>query len=145
MDRLFTIALPGIFLLYKSALLPLPYGDLHVARHGCRPQIALFCWSWINSSLPEKELAAYFFQVNRNNSNPALPLPQQQTSVWGGLLCDWPISGHPQVAYSLPGITTGLQNIKTTLRRERSFFSFLFLFFEFLNFILLIFYMAGSY
>ena len=47
------------FLLYKSALLP-----LRVAPHGCRPQIAILCWSQINPSLLEKYLAVCLFQVN---------------------------------------------------------------------------------
>jgi len=29
---------------YKNVLPLLPHGDLHMAYHGCRPRIAIFCW-----------------------------------------------------------------------------------------------------
>ena len=46
-----------LFLLGKNALLPLCYGVLHMAFHGCRPQIPISYWSWINLYLLEKYLA----------------------------------------------------------------------------------------
>ena len=45
---LFTVASQLPSPLYKNVLLPSWSGDLHVAHHGCRPWIAVFCWYWIN-------------------------------------------------------------------------------------------------
>ena len=53
-DSLLTRALPPSFSLYKRVLLPLPCWDLHVACQSCRSQIAILCWSQINSSLLER-------------------------------------------------------------------------------------------
>lgn len=36
-------------------------GDLHVACHCCRPQVAILCWSCRNPSLLKKCLTVYFF------------------------------------------------------------------------------------
>ena len=38
-------------------------GDLHMAHHGCRPQIAILSWSQINQSLLEKYLVVRLFSV----------------------------------------------------------------------------------
>ena len=43
---------------------PCHKGDLHIPHNGCRPWIAILCWSQINSSLPKKYVAVYLFQVN---------------------------------------------------------------------------------
>ena len=41
---------------FSSSLL---CGNLNIANHGCRPQIAKLCWSQINPSWLEKYLAVY--------------------------------------------------------------------------------------
>ena len=42
----------------------MPYGNLHMTHHGCRPRISILCWSRINSSLQVKYLAVYLFEVS---------------------------------------------------------------------------------
>ena len=42
------------FPFYERVLLPPLCEDLYVAHNGCRPQIAILCWSQINSFLLEK-------------------------------------------------------------------------------------------
>ena len=37
----------------------LPTGYMHIANGGCRPWIAILCWSWIKSAFLEKYLATY--------------------------------------------------------------------------------------
>ena len=64
MGSVFPIASQLTFPLCKSAL-PLPWGDLHMARHGCRLWITVLCWSWINPSLLENSLAVYLFQFSK--------------------------------------------------------------------------------
>ena len=46
----------------KSIHLPLPCGDLQVAHHVFRSQIAVLCWSQINTSLLEEFLTVCLFQ-----------------------------------------------------------------------------------
>ena len=51
---------PPLFFSLKVLPFP-PYGNLHVAHHGCRPLIAIFCRSPINLFLLEKYLEICFF------------------------------------------------------------------------------------
>ena len=51
-----------MFLLHKSIFLPLTCRDLHRVHHGFRPQIAILCWSQINSSLLEKYWQFIYFR-----------------------------------------------------------------------------------
>lgn len=53
MDSLFTITLSTFFSPHKSPPL-LVLGNLHVACHGWRPQIAILCWFQVNLFLLEK-------------------------------------------------------------------------------------------
>ena len=50
--------------LWKVSFFPCHEGDLHIPHNGCRPWIAILCWSQINSSLLKKYVADYLFQVN---------------------------------------------------------------------------------
>ena len=47
--------------LYKSALQPWHFVDLHLALHKCKPQTAILCWFWINPFLLEKYLTLCLF------------------------------------------------------------------------------------
>ena len=52
------------FPLYKRVLLHLFCRNLHMAHHDFSPLIAIFCWSEMSPSLPEKYMAICLFQVN---------------------------------------------------------------------------------
>ena len=63
MDSVCTALLTSDFLCsIKSILLPWPCGDLQVAHHVFRSQIAVLCWSQINPSLLEEFLTVCLFQ-----------------------------------------------------------------------------------
>ena len=64
---LFYYTPPNFLFPYKSILLSLPHDDLHMVHHGCRPQIATFCWFWINQSFLENYLVVYF-QLRRQKT-----------------------------------------------------------------------------
>ena len=53
-----------LFLSYRSIFFPLPYGNLHMAHHGWRPWITIFCWFWTDSFWLEKYFSDHLFQVN---------------------------------------------------------------------------------
>lgn len=57
-EKLWTLCLYGppkfLFLSVKTFSFPCPTGNLHLTQHGCRPQISIICWSWINLSLLDK-------------------------------------------------------------------------------------------
>ena len=52
-DSLFTKALPASFPPHKSILLSLPCGDLNMAHHDCRSQIAILCRLWVSTFAAE--------------------------------------------------------------------------------------------
>ena len=62
---LFYCGPPNFLFLYNSILLSLPHGNLHMVHHGCRSQIATFCWFWISQSLLEKYLGVYFHSTRQ--------------------------------------------------------------------------------
>lgn len=85
MDFLSTIAphlpVPQLpFLPYESILLPFLCRVFYRAPHGCRPQIAILCWSQIYSSLLGKYLADYLFRPTRET--PGMFKPRGRTT-WG--------------------------------------------------------------
>ena len=57
-EKLWTLCLYGppkfLFLSVKTFSFPWPTGNLHLTQSGCRPQISIICWSWINLSLLDK-------------------------------------------------------------------------------------------
>ena len=59
---LFTITTPTPSSLYKIISHPLLLGDLHAAHHGCRPWIAILCWSQINLIFAG-EITGYLFKA----------------------------------------------------------------------------------
>ena len=55
--------------LYKSAVQPWHFGNLHLALHKCRPQTAILCWFWISPSLLKKYLTVYFSTEGRESTH----------------------------------------------------------------------------
>ena len=55
------------------------------ALHGCRPQIAILCWSWIKPSLLEKYVAVYLFQVNSLRNWNHQGYIRKICKYWGGI------------------------------------------------------------
>ena len=71
-----------LFLSIKSVPIPLMWRDLHIACHGRRSWLVIFCWFWINSSLLEAYLAIYLPKVGRSIVWEDDQQRENRTPIW---------------------------------------------------------------